>query len=63
MIRAGVPQTVAMRWTGHKTDAIFRRYNVTSSEDLAEAAQKLKAYRDARPAASNVVAFVAPPGI
>jgi hypothetical protein len=33
MIRAGVPQSVAMSITGHETDSVFRRYDTVSPED------------------------------
>jgi hypothetical protein len=39
--RADVPERVAMLLTGHKTRAVFERYNIVSSEDLREAAQRL----------------------
>ena len=39
-----------MKWTGHKTDAVFRRYNITTTEDLEHAADRLTDYRDARAA-------------
>lgn len=45
MIRAGVPQTIAMRISGHKTDAIFRRYDITDAADLLAAKNSLRAYR------------------
>ena len=41
LVRAGVPESVAMKLTGHKTRSIFDRYNVTSSTDLREAVKKL----------------------
>ena len=61
MIRAGVPQAVAQRISGHKTASIFNRYNITSDTDKREALRKLEAYRASRPApASNVVPMSRP---
>ncbi|MBT5260289.1 MAG: site-specific integrase [Nitrospina sp.] len=37
MTRAGVTETVAMSITGHKTNSMFRRYNITSQEDKKQA--------------------------
>ena len=40
MIRAGVPQSVAMSISGHKTVSTFLRYNITDGKDQRDALQR-----------------------
>jgi integrase len=41
--RAGVPRSAAMKMTGHKTEAVYRRYAIVDEAMLKESAAKLAA--------------------
>lgn len=43
--RAGVPRSVAMKLTGHKTESVYRRYAIVAEGDLAEGLSKVATYR------------------
>ena len=47
-VREGLPQTVAMKLTGHLTDSVFRRYDIVSRNDLRVAAERLARRRAKR---------------
>lgn len=40
-IRAGIDRDTVMKLSGHRSDAVFRRYNIQDERDLREAAKRL----------------------
>ena len=57
MVRAGVREGVAMAISGHRTRAVFDRYNITSDEDLRQAVKQTTEHVKARPALRKVVSI------
>jgi hypothetical protein len=45
MEQAGVPRSVAMKISGHKTESIYRRYAIVAERDIADGLRKVAAFQ------------------
>lgn len=48
MIRAGVPEKIAMQISGHKTASMLWRYNITDARDIKDAGKRTERYLEAQ---------------
>jgi integrase len=58
--RAGVSRSVAMKLTGHKSEAVYQRYAIVNEQDLHEAAAKLATAERGRVIVGQVLGQVVP---
>jgi hypothetical protein len=56
-VRQGISTHTAMKLSGHKTESVFRRYDIISDEDLRDAAATLD--RASTKASNALVSHVA----
>jgi integrase len=59
LVRAGVPEKVAMGVTGHKTRSVFDRYDITAEADLRDALGRLAGKEKGKSADSGRVVEIA----
>ena len=57
MIRAGVPESVAMEIAGHQLHLMFGRHNIIAEKDLRDTMRKTQEYLNVTPSERKIVAL------
>jgi integrase len=57
MERAGMPRKLAMEISGHRTESVYRRYDIVSTQDIALAAARMENYFEALNRAPTTTVF------
>jgi integrase len=57
MTREGISESVAKKISGHKTDSVFKRYDIVSSQDIQDAAKRIEAYHRKQEDKGKVIQF------
>jgi integrase len=55
MVRGGTDPAIAMKISGHRTRAVFDRYNIIDENDIRQAVRKTTAYVESLPTTSKIV--------
>ena len=53
MVRAGIPQSIVMKVSGHRTPSVFLRYDIVDERDTRAAMERVSRYQEERSSAKE----------